>query len=160
MEQYINLSNIHDKRDKDVSTLRATEGIDKGALNKKIDYRKMHSKEEIYELHALYIGKLSAKLTDEQISKVKDGMTYNVIPRIYMVYLEMLPELTDEQKRIIKAYLVEARELAIDMGTSEKKHWVFGKYKGKINNYLSKADYNLKQAEKEMYERKKTELKH
>jgi hypothetical protein len=41
-------------------------------------------------------------------------------------------------------WLVEARELAMDEGSSEKKHAVFGKYKGRINNYLSAEGYDMK----------------
>jgi len=36
------------------------------------------------------------------------------------------------------------REIAIDAETSEKKHWWFGKYKGRINNYLSAEGFDMK----------------
>jgi hypothetical protein len=62
----------------------------------------------------------------------------------YRAYLTQVPELTEAQKQQIMTYLVEARELAIDGGTSEEKHAVFRKYKGKINNYLSAQGYKLK----------------
>jgi hypothetical protein len=58
--------------------------------------------------------------------------------------------LSDEQKKQIKAWLIEARELAMDQGSAEEKHHVFGKYKGKINNYLAAAGYDLKEAEKNL----------
>jgi hypothetical protein len=56
----------------------------------------------------------------------------------------MLPNLTTEQKKQIMTWLVEAREHAMDAETSEKKHGWFGKYKGRINNFLSAAGYDLK----------------
>jgi hypothetical protein len=56
----------------------------------------------------------------------------------------MIPTLTNEQKAQIMTWLVEAREYAMDAETSEKKHGWFGKYKGRINNYLSAAGYDLK----------------
>jgi hypothetical protein len=31
----------------------------------------------------------------------------------------------------------------MDAGSSDEKHSVFGKYKGRINNYLSANGYNL-----------------
>jgi hypothetical protein len=65
-------------------------------------------------------------------------------------YLKMFPDLTDEQKTQIRAWLVEARELAMDQGTANEKHAVFGKYKGRVNNYLSKAGYDLKKAEQNL----------
>jgi hypothetical protein len=67
-----------------------------------------------------------------------------MVPVTYRAYLAQTPELTEAQKQQIMAYLVEARELAMDGGTSEEKHAVFRKYKGKINNYLSAQGYKLK----------------
>jgi len=84
-------------------------------------------------------------------------MTYGVVPNTYKRYLELLPSLTDEQKRTILANLLEAREYAMDAGSSEEKHALFGKYKGKINNFLSAAGYDLKQAEKELAARRQCE---
>ena len=62
--------------------------------------------------------------------------------------MDMIPTLTAEQKEKIYSWLKEARELAIDEGSSEDKHKVFGKYKGRINNYLSKQGYDMKVEEK------------
>jgi hypothetical protein len=86
---------------------------------------------------------------------VKDGMTYGVVAVTYQRYLELFPKLKDEQKREILANLIEAREHAMDAGSSEEKHAIFGKYKGRINNYLSAAGYDLKQAEKDLAEKQK-----
>jgi Protein of unknown function (DUF3826) len=99
---------------------------------------------ELEKLHLSYLSQLSAELTPAQVEQVKDGMTYGVLPLTYNGYLEMIPRLTDEQKKQIMTWLVEAREHAMDAESSEKKHWWFGKYKGRINNYLSAAGYDLK----------------
>jgi hypothetical protein len=56
----------------------------------------------------------------------------------------MIPTLIDAQKVKIFEWLKEARELAMDGESSEKKHAVFGKFKGRINNYLSSEGYDLK----------------
>jgi hypothetical protein len=48
------------------------------------------------------------------------------------------------------AMLLEAREHAMDGGSSEEKHAIFGKYKGRINNFLSAQGIDLKAAEKEL----------
>jgi hypothetical protein len=37
---------------------------------------------------------------------------------------------------------------ALDASSSNKKHEAFGKYKGRINNYLSKRGYDLVKREK------------
>ncbi|RXK53627.1 DUF3826 domain-containing protein [Oleiharenicola lentus] len=107
-------------------------------------------------LHYAFVAALSAELTPAQVDGVKDGMTYGVLPNTFKVYQEMLPNLTAEQKRQILAWLTEAREHAMDASTSDEKHGWFGKYKGRINNYLAQAGIDMKQAEKDMFARKKT----
>ncbi len=62
-------------------------------------------------------------------------------------------ELTEEQKKYIYAALVEAREHAMDGGSSKEKHGWFGKYKGRINNYLSKAGYDLNKESTDWHKR-------
>ena len=101
-------------------------------------------------LHAAYLARLAEELAPAQIERVKDGMTYGVLPLTFRVYQQMLPELTAAQKDQILAWLTEARELAMTGSTSGEKHAWFGKYKGRINNYLSAAGYDLKQAEKNL----------
>jgi hypothetical protein len=106
-------------------------------------------------LHDAFLAKLSTELTPEQVETVKDKMTYNVVKVTYDGFQDMIPTLTDAQKGYILAQLKEAREIAMDQGSSKEKHAVFGKYKGRINNYLSKEGYDLKQATKDWAERRK-----
>jgi hypothetical protein len=103
--------------------------------------------------HNSFIAQLKNDLSDEQIEKIKDGMTYRVLPITWAAYLDMLPRLTEEQKNKMYAWLREARELAMDAESSEKKHAVFGKYKGRINNYLSAAGYDMKKEGEEWQKR-------
>jgi hypothetical protein len=126
VDQYRGLRDVHAKRDVDKS-----------------EPVQQQAKLAMFELHNQFVSKLSAELNCEQVEQVKDGLTYSVMPRTYQVYLEQLPDLSDEQKRTIKAFLIEARELAMDGGSADEKHGVFRKYKGKINNYLSKAGYKM-----------------
>ena len=99
---------------------------------------------KLYSLHCEFIGKLSSELTPEQIDAVKDGMTYGVVKVTYNSYCNKIPALKPEEKRQLMAWLVEAREHAMDAASSEKKHEWFGKYKGRFNNYLSKRGYDIK----------------
>lgn len=144
-EQYFQLNEIDRQRDSAIKSIKAqatgkeaiaaqTQALDE-AINTKLD-----------ALHAAYLSKLSKELTPQQVDAVKDGMTYNVVNVTYNGYLQMLPNLTDAQKTQIMAWLVEAREHAMDAGSSEKKHAWFGKYKGRINNYLSAQGYDVKKA--------------
>jgi Spy/CpxP family protein refolding chaperone len=154
-QQYRNLSKIQDEQEAEIETLKKqSEGVDQAEVDAQIQLVEEKAAQQIDKLHAAYIKKLSAELTPEQVDEVKDGMTYGILPLTYNVYQEMIPDLTEEQKAQIKAYLTEAREHAMDAGSSEKKHWWFGKYKGKINNYLSAQGYDLKEEERAWAERR------
>jgi len=104
-------------------------------------------------LHQSFISGLKQWLNPEQVDLVKDGMTYRVFPITYAAYQDMIPTLTEAQKVKIYEWLKEARELAMDAESSDKKHAVFGKYKGRINNYLSAEGYDLKKATEEWQQR-------
>jgi sugar phosphate isomerase/epimerase len=107
----------------------------------------------LYRSHFGFIADLSMYLKPNEIDKVKDVMTYNVVKVTYDAQCDMIPTLKDEEKQQIMAWLIEARELAIDAESSKKKHEVFGKYKGRINNYLSKRGYDLNKEREEWYKR-------
>jgi hypothetical protein len=101
-------------------------------------------------VHDRFIAKLAADLTPEQVDRVKDKMTYGVVQVTFNAYTKMYPDLTDAEKKQIMAWLIEAREISMDQGSSEEKHAVFGKYKGRINNYLSKQGYDAKTGRKKV----------
>ena len=153
-QQYRSLREIHDTRDARIKAAKKLAGDDKKAAEASAKAIRDKAKTEQDKLHKKYLKKLSARLKPEQVDKVKDGMTYGVRQVTYNQYLAMLPDLTDEQKAQIMAYLVEARENAMDAGSSEEKHRWFRKYKGKINNYLSAAGYDLKKAERDLNQRR------
>jgi Spy/CpxP family protein refolding chaperone len=149
VQQYRGLRQTHDARDAKIKAAKQP-GASKEVIATSTKGAQDEARARLDVLHTNYVTKLSAELPPEQVETVKDGMTYGVMPLTYGVYLKMYPTLTDEQKRKIKDWLIEARELAMDEGTSNEKHAVFGKYKGKINNYLSAAGYDAKQAEENL----------
>ncbi len=153
--QYYDLSVIHAKRDDALKAAKTLAATDKPAADAAIKTIRADAETAQNKLHAEFLAKLAVELTTVQIDQVKDGMTYGVLPLTYRVYQEMLPDLTAEQKAQILAWLTEAREHAMDGSTSDEKHAWFGKYKGRINNYLSKAGIDMKQAEREMSQRQK-----
>jgi len=146
-QQYRGLNDIHWVRDVEIGEAKAKHADDKAATNIAIEAARAKTKPKLEKLHGEFLTKLATELSPEQVDKVKDGLTYGVAPLTYGVYLKMYPELTGEQKAQIKSWLNEARELAMDGSTAEEKHAVFGKYKGKITNYLSKAGYDAKKGE-------------
>ncbi len=90
-----------------------------------------------------FLADLAKDLTPAQVDTVKDKLTYNKLQVTYDGYVQMIPALTDEQKKKIQDTLIEAREEGIDGISSHEKDEIFGRYKGRINNYLSKEGYDL-----------------
>ena len=108
---------------------------------------------KLYRSHWGFLADLSMYLKPQEIDKVKDVMTFDVVRVTYEAQCDMIPTLMESEKQQIMAWLIEARELAIDAESSKKKHEVFGKYKGRINNYLSKRGYDLTKEREAWYER-------
>ena len=152
-DQYRQLGIIHDLRNNQIKALKKDSTLSKEVIAAKVAGLEKVADVKLKKQHAIYLSKLGRVLSAEQIDKVKDGMTFGVLPATYKGYLEMLPMLTEKQKAQILAYLTEARELAIDAESAEKKHATFGKYKGRINNYLSAEGIETKKA-REIWEQK------
>lgn len=141
--QYFSLNSIHDGSKATLTAIKA-KPISKEEIADAVKKEEENKSEKLKQLHTQFIGQLNSTLNEEQIEKVKDAMTYRILPVTWKAYMDMLQNLTREQKDKMYAWLVEARELAMDQGSSDAKHAVFGKYKGRINNYLSAAGYDMK----------------
>lgn len=153
--QYSDLNNIHSARDLKVKQIKEEQKDNKVERDSALAKENRNTETALSKLHKKYIARLSAQLTNEQIDLVKNGMTYNVLPITYKAYQDEILALTEDQKKQILAWLTEAREYAIDAESSDKKHAWFGKYKGRINNYLSAAGYDLKKEGIEWEKRRK-----
>jgi Spy/CpxP family protein refolding chaperone len=146
--QYRDLNDIYLLRDNNKATIKAETGDNKEAAAAKLKKLDEEITAKIDKLHPKYLKSLAkAGLTPTQIDQVKDGMTYNVLNVTMTAYNSMMPNLTEPQKAQILAWLTEAREHAMDAESSEKKHGWFGKYKGRINNYLSAQGIDMKKEE-------------
>ena len=153
--QYAALRPVHEARDAAIQAARERTDAAKALTEAAAQTARDTATARQCELHYAFLARLAAELSPAQVEQIKDGMTYGVLPNTYRVYQEMLPGLTPAQSTQILAWLTEAREHAMDAGSSKEKHAWFGKYKGRINNYLSKAGYDMKQAEHDMLARKK-----
>jgi len=151
--QYRALSTIHDASKAKAKEIKTAAGDDKAAANAQIALLDSAKAKQLAEQHNVFLTKLGKELSAEQVEKVKDQMTYNKVAVTYNAYLDELPQLTEEQKGKLKGWLVEAREKAIDAGSSDEKTAIFGKYKGRINNYLSAQGYDMKKAGEEWQKR-------
>jgi hypothetical protein len=154
VEQYRALRDIHAERDARLAQAKGQPGDPtiaeawRSVTQKEVDLK-------LFALHRRFLARLAAELSPENVDQVKDGLTYGVVQITYGRYRELLPALTVQQQADILAMLLEAREYAMDSGSSDEKHAIFGKYKGRINNYLSAAGYNMKQAEQDWAARRK-----
>ncbi|MBF4470496.1 DUF3826 domain-containing protein [Flavobacterium sp. HJJ] len=152
-QQFRDLSKIQDARDAEIKKIKEDSSLVKEKQNEKIDKLKADADKSIDRLHKSYLKKLGTQLNEAKIIEVKDGMTYGVLPITVAGYNDMLPNLTEAQKKYIYDALVEAREHAMDGGSSKEKHGWFGKYKGRINNYLSKEGYDLNKESADWHKR-------
>ncbi|MFF5382942.1 DUF3826 domain-containing protein [Pedobacter suwonensis] len=154
-DQYSNLNDIYTARDLGAKDIKEKNKENKVLRDSALAKQNRAVEASLAKLHKKYISKLNAQLSNEQIEGVKNGMTYGVLPLTYKAYQEEILTLTDEQKKQILVWLTEARERAMDAESSDKKHAWFGKYKGRINNYLSAAGYDLKKEGIEWEKRRK-----
>ena len=75
-----------------------------------------------YTVLTLHIPRIYLFFLDEkQIEVVKDGMTYGVVKVTYDATIDMIPSLKEEEKAQIYAWLIEAREFALDAENSDKE---------------------------------------
>jgi hypothetical protein len=148
---YVELNTHHTLRDNRIRELK--EKKSGSGLTEKTDRIKAQTDRKVKATHNRFLKCLRSDLDSLQIEKVKDGLTYGILPATFNGYQEMIPALTAIQKEKIYGWLVEAREHAMDGGTAEEKHAWFGKYKGRINNYLSSEGYDLKKAGEEWEKR-------
>ena len=152
--RYFELNDIYEIRDAKVKAVKES-GLTGDAKNEALNAAENEKDAALYRSHFAFPASLSLFLNEEQIEAVKDGMTYGVVKVTYEATLDMIPSLKEEEKVQIYAWLVEAREFAMDAENSNKKHAAFGKYKGRINNYLAKRGYNLTKEREEWAKRVK-----
>jgi len=141
INRYFELNDIYAERDTLINQIKRT--LTGDAKNQAIEAAKSLCDSKLYRSHFAFPSNLGIYLNHDQIISIFDAMTYNKVKVTYDAYCDMIPSLTEEEKAQMYAWLCEARDLAIDAESSNKKHEVFNKYKGRINNYLSARGYNI-----------------
>lgn len=150
--RYFKLNDIYTERDSIKAVAKTLTGNEK---KQKMEYAEMLKDQKLYKSHFGFIADLSVYLSEKEVETVKDVLTYNVVNVTYKAQCDMIPSLKLEEKVQILAWLKEAREYAMDAESSKKKHEAFGKFKGRINNWLSKRGYNLTKEREEWAKRVK-----
>lgn len=140
--QYRALNAWHEQHDAEIKTANKSANGDKAAAEK-VKAKVAEIQATLKPTHDSFLAKLSGELPPEQVEIVKDKMTYGKVQFTYKGFLHAVPDMTGEEKAHVLDLLKEARELAIDGSSAEEKTAIFGKYKGKINNYLSGRGHDV-----------------
>ncbi|MGC4235780.1 MAG: DUF3826 domain-containing protein [Niabella sp.] len=157
-QEYADIKTIDDEKGAAVKAVKAR-NLDKAAADAELAKVTSLSEEKRTALNKRFVQSLAEELSTDQVEQVKNGLTYNVLPLTYKAHLDMIPTLKEEEKKYIYDALYEAREHAMAAGSSDAKHAWFGKYKGRINNYLASRGYDLTKEREAWYERIKAEKK-
>lgn len=107
------------------------------------------------QIHHL-LAALRKELREDQVIALLDRITFSPgVDRTYNAYLEMVPELKDEEKKILRSRLEQARLESLAAWNSKSIIRIFKKYK--IRNKFSIDDfgYNYRQRYKEWVEKSK-----
>jgi hypothetical protein len=89
--------------------------------------------------HKAFVADLASILTPAQVEAVKDRLCYKRPSIMYEGFTQQNPWLSAEQKADIKKICDDARDTAMDGGSSKEKHRIMDKYKGWLTNYIAKA---------------------
>jgi len=155
VRQYWDLNKVHDTKDAKIEKLKKSD-LSAGRIEKKKKKIEKNAEKKLLKLQKTYLRNLSKEIDDRQIDGIKEGMTLGAMNHNYRGFTEMIPYLTQEEKEHIRTLLLEARDKAMNMGSSEEKQAIFRQYKGKINNYLSaERGYDLSKEGEQWQERMK-----
>ncbi len=109
-------------------------------------------------LRDAYVTQLNALMTPTQVERIKDGITTDWFHIVLQSYDEMVPNLTYAQRAHVVGLLTEMREnTMLELGVGPQEKWV-DKYKGIINNYISRQGYDFTALSKS-YDAKRNEKK-
>ena len=145
--RYLELRQIHQaygERNKVIEALK----LEKKAMDDELERSYYQCNSDLYRSRFGYTTWLSFYLNDAQIEKVKDAMTLHLFPAQYNAFMKGLPELTDDPKKRVRSWFEEAREFSMDFETGRQMRQMFTKYRGRLNNYLSKCGYDISRVSK------------
>lgn len=101
------------------------------------------SRNSTVALRDAFVSHLNALMPPDLVDRIKDGVTGDWLHITRQRYEDMVPGMTYAQKAHIHGLLVEMRENAMmELGVGPQEKWV-AKYRGIINNYISKQGYDF-----------------
>ncbi len=89
-----------------------------------------------------YIKRLSAELTPEQIDAIKERWSRSPgNQRTYNAYLEIVPDLADKDKEVLKARMLMAREAAMLTDADKEIVNIYKRHKVKVEQYVGTLEW-------------------
>jgi hypothetical protein len=84
-----------------------------------------------------YVKRLSAELTAEQVDAIKENWSRSPgMTRTYNAYLEIVPDLAEKDKEVIKARMLMAREAAMLTDSDKEIVAIYKRHKVKVEQYV------------------------
>ena len=81
--------------------------------------------------------RLSAELTAEQVDAIKESWSRSPgMTRTYNAYLEIVPDLTDKDKQVIRDRMLMAREAAMLTDSDKEMIAIYKRHKVKVEQYV------------------------
>lgn len=125
----------------------------------KVEREMMADKSIPESVHARLLKDLNHVLTPEQVEQVFDGYTVGKVAFTMKGYYAIVPDLTDEEARVIEGYLNQAREEALECKSMKAISQVFEVYKSKCEQYLNSNGRNWRQLFKDYVNKRNAEKK-
>lgn len=125
----------------------------------KIEREMMADKSIPESVHARLLKDLNRVLTPEQVEQVFDGYTVGKVAFTMKGYYAIVPDLTDEEARVIEGYLKQAREEALECKSMKAISQVFEVYKSKCEQHLNSNGRNWRQLFKDYVNKRNAEKK-
>ncbi|MCH5720262.1 DUF3826 domain-containing protein [Niabella hibiscisoli] len=96
-QEYADIKKIDEDKTAATAAIKA-KNLEKTAAESELKKVTDASEENRTNLNKKFVQSLSKDLNAQQIEKVKDGLTYNVLPITYKAHLDMIPSLKEEEK--------------------------------------------------------------
>ena len=89
-----------------------------------------------------YIARLSAELSAEQVDALKENWSRSPgMTRTYNAYLEIVPDLAEKDKAVIRARMLMAREAAMLMDSDKEIVAIYKRHKVKVEQYVGTLEW-------------------
>lgn len=99
--------------------------------------------ESLKPAYQAFLARLASDLTPEQIEAVKETWSRSPgMERTYRAYLEIVPDLTDEQKKVIRDRMLLAREAAMLTDSDKEIVNIYKVHKVKVEAYVGTLQWS------------------